>query len=246
MKGGIACSVAAVLDYLASHGGKPREDGKGSISFLITGDEEDISINGTVKLLPWVAARGETFDHCVLGEPAMSRSSGIASRSAAAARNRARFMSMAKQGHVAYPQRAVESGAGHRKPDRGAEHRAARSRQRPVPGVEPRIHVRRCRQYRQQRDPRTGTREIQHPLQRPPHPGDFAGTGRCASGEGRRQPHPRPDRMGAVEFECVRDKARRLHRPRGRGDRRGHRPQARIEAPAAAPRTRALSRAIVR
>src|SRR5450631_3004092 len=37
MKGGIACSVAAVLQYLADHGGKPREDGNGSISFLITG-----------------------------------------------------------------------------------------------------------------------------------------------------------------------------------------------------------------
>ena len=42
---------------------------KGSISFLITGDEEDISVNGTIKLLQWVAARGEKFDHCVLGEP---------------------------------------------------------------------------------------------------------------------------------------------------------------------------------
>src|SRR6202166_4598436 len=69
MKGGIACSVAAVLDYLAANGGKPGKDGKGSISFLITGDEEDISVNGTIKLLQWVAARGETFDHCVLGEP---------------------------------------------------------------------------------------------------------------------------------------------------------------------------------
>src|ERR1700694_5857124 len=43
MKGGIACSVAAVLDYLRDNGGKP----KGSISFLITGDEEDLSVNGT-------------------------------------------------------------------------------------------------------------------------------------------------------------------------------------------------------
>ena len=65
MKGGIACSVAAVLQYLADHGGEP----KGSISFLITGDEEAISVNGTVKLLKWVAERGEKFDHCVLGEP---------------------------------------------------------------------------------------------------------------------------------------------------------------------------------
>src|SRR6266850_1094324 len=65
MKGGIACSVAAVLQYLADNGGKP----KGSISFLITGDEEDISVNGTMKLLKWCAERGEKFDHCVLGEP---------------------------------------------------------------------------------------------------------------------------------------------------------------------------------
>ena len=42
---------------------------KGSISFLITGDEEDISVNGTIKLLQWAASRGEKFDHCVLGEP---------------------------------------------------------------------------------------------------------------------------------------------------------------------------------
>src|SRR5689334_22172928 len=64
MKGGIACSVAAVLDYLRSRdqsqGGKP----KGSISFLITGDEEDVSVNGTIKLLQWAASRGEKFDHC--------------------------------------------------------------------------------------------------------------------------------------------------------------------------------------
>ena len=54
MKGGIACSVAAVLDYLAAHDGQPRTDGTGSISFLITGDEEDVAVNGTVKLLQWV------------------------------------------------------------------------------------------------------------------------------------------------------------------------------------------------
>src|SRR5215210_8194640 len=41
MKGGIACSVAAVLEYLAAHGGRPRADGNGSISFLITGDRSE-------------------------------------------------------------------------------------------------------------------------------------------------------------------------------------------------------------
>src|ERR1700755_2988525 len=69
MKGGIACSVAAVLQHLENHGGKPQEDGKGWTSFLIKGDGEDGSINGTIKLLQWAAARGEKFDHCVLGEP---------------------------------------------------------------------------------------------------------------------------------------------------------------------------------
>src|SRR5512132_3631309 len=49
MKGGMACAVAAVLDHLAANGGKP----KGSISFLITGDEEGIAVNGTPKLLKW-------------------------------------------------------------------------------------------------------------------------------------------------------------------------------------------------
>ena len=65
MKGGIACALAAVLDHLAANGGKP----KGSISFLITGDEEGVAVNGTPKLLKWAAERGEKFDHCILGEP---------------------------------------------------------------------------------------------------------------------------------------------------------------------------------
>src|ERR1700710_807434 len=52
MKGGIACRVAAVLEDLKDKGGQP----KGSISFLITGDEEDLSVNGTIKLLHWAAA----------------------------------------------------------------------------------------------------------------------------------------------------------------------------------------------
>ena len=65
MKGAIACKVAAVLDYLAAGGAKP----KGAISILITGDEEGIAVNGTIKQLKWAAERGETFDHCILGEP---------------------------------------------------------------------------------------------------------------------------------------------------------------------------------
>src|SRR5262249_49107089 len=74
MKGGVACFLAAALDWLAACGGRPR----GSLSFLITGDEEDIAVNGTVKLLQWAAARGETFDHCILGEPTNPQAFGDA------------------------------------------------------------------------------------------------------------------------------------------------------------------------
>src|ERR1700744_838324 len=69
MKGAIACKVAAALDHLAANGGKPQKKGGGSISFLITGDEEGVAVNGSPKLLKWAAEHGEKFDHCVLGEP---------------------------------------------------------------------------------------------------------------------------------------------------------------------------------
>jgi succinyl-diaminopimelate desuccinylase len=107
MKGGIACSVAAVLQYLAEHGGKPRADGKGSISFLITGDEEDVSVNGTIKLLQWVAARGEQFDHCVLGEPSNQQELGDCIKVGRRGSQSGTLYVEGKQGHVAYPQRAA-------------------------------------------------------------------------------------------------------------------------------------------
>ena len=61
---------------LAQYAGQVRADGKGSISFLITGDEESIAVNGTPKLLQWAAERGEKFDHCILGEPSSQRELG--------------------------------------------------------------------------------------------------------------------------------------------------------------------------
>ncbi|MAL74462.1 MAG: succinyl-diaminopimelate desuccinylase [Rhodospirillaceae bacterium] len=64
MKGAIAAWVAAVSHRLSQVGPVP-----GSISLLITGDEEGPSINGTKKMLPALAARGEVIDHCITGEP---------------------------------------------------------------------------------------------------------------------------------------------------------------------------------
>ena len=102
MKGGIACSVAAALDYLAAHDGKP----KGSISFLITGDEEDIAVNGTVKLLRWAATRGEKFDHCVLGEPSNVEEMGDCIKIGRRGSLSGTLYVDGIQGHVAYPHRA--------------------------------------------------------------------------------------------------------------------------------------------
>jgi succinyl-diaminopimelate desuccinylase len=102
MKGGIACAVAATLDYLMAAGGKP----KGSISFLITGDEESVAVNGTVKLLKWAAERGEVFDHCLLGEPSNVAAVGDTIKVGRRGSLNATLVVTGKQGHVAYPERA--------------------------------------------------------------------------------------------------------------------------------------------
>jgi succinyl-diaminopimelate desuccinylase len=103
MKGGIACSVAAVLDYLAANNGKP----KGSISFLITGDEEDVAVNGTIKLLKWAAERGEKFDHCILGEPSNVEELGDCIKVGRRGSLSGTLIVDGTQGHVAYPHRAA-------------------------------------------------------------------------------------------------------------------------------------------
>ncbi|MCK1388883.1 succinyl-diaminopimelate desuccinylase [Bradyrhizobium sp. 21] len=107
MKGGIACSVAAVLEHLSANDGKPRADGTGSISFLITGDEEDVSINGTIKLLKWAAERGEKFDHCVLGEPSNVETLGDTIKVGRRGSQSGTLYVDGVQGHVAYPHRAA-------------------------------------------------------------------------------------------------------------------------------------------
>jgi len=102
MKGGIACFVAAALDYLAGNSGAPKN---GSISFLITGDEESVAVNGTVKLLQWAAARGETFDHCLLGEPSNIETIGDNIRAGRRGSLNGTLIVTGRQGHVAYPER---------------------------------------------------------------------------------------------------------------------------------------------
>jgi succinyl-diaminopimelate desuccinylase len=99
MKGAIACALAAVLDHLAATGGRRN----GSISFLITGDEEGIAVNGIVKLLKWAASRGEAFDHCILGEPTNSEHLGDMIKIGRRGSLSATLVVPGTQGHVAYP-----------------------------------------------------------------------------------------------------------------------------------------------
>jgi succinyl-diaminopimelate desuccinylase len=102
MKGGIACFIAAAFDYLEAHGGKP----KGSISLLITGDEESVAVNGTVKLLKWAGDRGESFDHCILGEPSNLEVVGDTIKAGRRGSLNGTLIVTGRQGHVAYPERS--------------------------------------------------------------------------------------------------------------------------------------------
>ncbi|MEO3386550.1 succinyl-diaminopimelate desuccinylase [Mesorhizobium sp. CAU 1741] len=98
MKGGIACFVAAVARHLEKNG--PL---KGSVSLLITGDEEGPAINGTDKLLEWAAKRGETWDASVVGEPTNPNTLGDAIKIGRRGSMSADIVVHGRQGHAAYP-----------------------------------------------------------------------------------------------------------------------------------------------
>jgi succinyl-diaminopimelate desuccinylase len=102
MKGAIGCFVAAVLDYV----GAQADRRTGSISLLITGDEESVAINGTVKLLRWAADRGIRFDHCIVGEPTSAARLGDTIKIGRRGSLNGALIVSGKQGHVASPQLA--------------------------------------------------------------------------------------------------------------------------------------------
>ena len=99
MKGAIACFVAAALDYVRSRG----RELDGSISLLITGDEEGPAINGTRKVLAWMKEQGERPDHCLVGEPTNSKRIGEAVKIGRRGSLNGQLKVMGTQGHVAYP-----------------------------------------------------------------------------------------------------------------------------------------------
>jgi succinyl-diaminopimelate desuccinylase len=98
MKGGIACFVAAVARYREKHGQFP-----GSVSFLITGDEEGPAINGTIKLLEWAAEKGERWDACLVGEPTNPDKLGDMIKIGRRGSLSGKITVHGVQGHAAYP-----------------------------------------------------------------------------------------------------------------------------------------------
>lgn len=101
MKGAIAAFTAAAAGFLADGG--LAAAGGGSISLLITGDEEGPAVNGTVKVLGWMAGRGEIPDHCVVGEPTNPTRLGQMMKIGRRGSLNAVLTVKGVQGHVAYP-----------------------------------------------------------------------------------------------------------------------------------------------
>jgi succinyl-diaminopimelate desuccinylase len=101
---GAADMKSAIAAFIAAVSRKPAP--KGSISLLITGDEEGAAVNGTVKLLEWLKSRGEKIDHCVVGEPTSVGHAGDTLKIGRRGSINFRITVTGVQGHVGYPQKA--------------------------------------------------------------------------------------------------------------------------------------------
>jgi succinyl-diaminopimelate desuccinylase len=101
MKGGIAAFVGAVSEVLAA------AEPPGSLSLLITGDEEGVAVDGTRKVVEALIAEGERIDHCVVGEPSSAERLGDMVKIGRRGSLNAVITVEGRQGHVAYPQRAA-------------------------------------------------------------------------------------------------------------------------------------------
>jgi succinyl-diaminopimelate desuccinylase len=102
MKSAIAAFVGAAARHVGKHG-RP----KGSISLLITGDEEGPAVNGTVKVLDWLKQNGEALDHCLVGEPTSAVRTGDMIKIGRRGSMNLRATVKGTQGHAAYPRLAL-------------------------------------------------------------------------------------------------------------------------------------------
>ena len=102
MKGSLAAMVTACEAFVAAH-----PDHRGSIGFLVTSDEEGPSINGTVKVVEHLVDKGVHIDMCLVGEPSSSKQLGDVIKNGRRGSLNGKLTVRGKQGHVAYPQLAV-------------------------------------------------------------------------------------------------------------------------------------------
>lgn len=98
MKGGVACFIVALEKFLIEH-----PDHHGSIGILITSDEEGDAVDGTVKVVETLMARGETIDYCLLGEPTAETELGDMLKNGRRGSLSGKLVVKGKQGHIAYP-----------------------------------------------------------------------------------------------------------------------------------------------
>jgi len=96
MKGAIGAFVSAVSELV-------KQPFKGSISLLISGDEEGVAINGTRKMLPWLKEKGEVIDACIVGEPTNPTVLGTMAKIGRRGSAYGKLTVHGKQGHAAYP-----------------------------------------------------------------------------------------------------------------------------------------------
>ena len=100
MKSGVAAFVAAAVDFVTD---TPPD---GAVILTITGDEEGVSVDGTVALLDWMAMQGERMSHCLVGEPTCPDVMGEMMKIGRRGSLTAFFTAQGVQGHSAYPHRA--------------------------------------------------------------------------------------------------------------------------------------------
>jgi succinyl-diaminopimelate desuccinylase len=102
MKSGVAAMVTAAESFM-----RERDSYPGAIAFLITGDEEGRSVDGTRRVVERLRERGLHVDYCLVGEPSSQQAFGDTVRIGRRGSLSGRLTVQGKQGHVAYPERAL-------------------------------------------------------------------------------------------------------------------------------------------
>ncbi len=98
MKGSLAAMITATENFVAAYPDHP-----GRIAFLITSDEEGVAVNGTVKVVEWLAARNDIPEWCLVGEPSSSARCGDTIKNGRRGSLGAELTVKGVQGHIAYP-----------------------------------------------------------------------------------------------------------------------------------------------